>query len=54
MKKRILWNKKVDYNKIKVNVLQYQMFIIEYKKKLNEVKDNLIKILEGKFNEDLE
>ena len=50
----MLWNKKVDYNKIKVNVLQYQMFIIEYKKKLNEVKDNLIKILEGKFNEDLE
>ena len=28
------------------------MFIIENKKKLNEVKDNLIKILEGKFNED--
>ena len=30
------------------------MFIIENKKKLNEVKDNLIKILEGKFNEDHE
>ena len=30
------------------------MFIIECKKKSNEVKDNLIKILEGKFNEDPE
>ena len=47
-------NKKVDYNKIKVNGLQYQMFIIEYKKKSNQVKDNLIKILEGKFDEVIE
>ena len=47
-------NKKIDYNKIKVNGLQYQMFVIEYKKKSNEVKENLIKILEGKFNEIIE
>ena len=30
------------------------MFIIEYKKKSNQVKDNLIKILEGKFDEVIE
>ena len=30
------------------------MFIIEYKKKSNEVKENLVKILEGKFNEIIE
>ena len=30
------------------------MFIIEYKKKSNQVKDNLSKILEGKFDEVIE
>ena len=44
----------MSVNKIKVNGLQYQMFIIEYKKKSNQVKDNLIKILEGKFDEVIE
>ena len=43
-----------DYKKIKINPMQYEMFKLEFKKKTNEIKDNLVKILSGKFNEVIE
>ena len=43
-----------DYGKIKINPMQYEMFKLEFKKKTNELKDNLVKILSGKFKEVVE
>ena len=43
-----------DYGKIKINPMQYEMFKLEFKKKTNEVKDNLVKILSGKFKDIIE
>ena len=40
-----------DYSRIKINSMQYEMFKLEFKKKTNETRENLIKILNGKFNE---
>ena len=34
--------------------MQYEMFKLEFKKKTNEVKDNLVKILSGKFKDIIE
>ena len=34
--------------------MQYEMFKLEFKKKTNELKDNLVKILSGKFKEVVE
>ena len=34
--------------------MQYEMFKLEFKKKTNEIKDNLVKILNGKFKEVIE
>ena len=43
-----------DYGKIKISPMQYEMFKLEFKKKTNEIKDNLVKILNGKFKEVIE
>ena len=43
-----------DYGKIKINPMQYEMFKLEFKKKTNEIKENLVKILNGKFKEVVE
>ena len=43
-----------DYGKIKINPMQYEMFKLESKKKTNEIKDNLVKILSGKFKDVIE
>ena len=40
-----------DYSRVKINTMQYEMFKLEFKKKTSETKDNLVKILNGKFNE---
>ena len=42
---------KYDYSRIKINTMQYEMFKLEFKKKTNETKENLVKILNGKFKE---
>ena len=44
----------IDYSKIKISPMQYEMFKLEHKKKTNELKDNLVKILSGKFKEVIE
>ena len=40
---------KYDYSKVKISSMQYEMFKLEFKKKTNETKENLVKILNGKF-----
>ena len=40
-----------DYSRVKINTMQYEMFKLEFKKKTNEVRENLIKILNGKFQD---
>ena len=44
-------NFEYDYSRIKINTMQYEMFKLEFKKKTNETKDNLVKILNGKFKD---
>ena len=34
--------------------MQYEMFKLEFKKKTNEIKENLVKILSGKFKDVIE
>ena len=43
-----------DYGRIKNSPMQYEMFKLEFKKKTNELKDNLVKLLSGKFKEVVE
>jgi hypothetical protein len=43
-----------NYGKIEISPMQYEMFKLEFKKKTNETKENLIKILSGKFGEIIE
>ena len=43
-----------DYGKIKISTMQYEMFKLEFKKKTNEIKENLVKILSGKFKDVIE
>jgi hypothetical protein len=43
-----------DYGKIKISTMQYEMFKLEFKKKTNEIKENLVKILSGKFKDIIE
>jgi len=43
-----------DYGRIKISPMQYEMFKLEFKKKTNELKDNLVKLLSGKFKEVVE
>ena len=40
-----------DYSRIKINAMQYEMFKLDFKKKTNESKENLVKILNGKFKD---
>ena len=40
-----------DYSRIKINAMQYEMFKLDFKKKTNETKENLVKILNGKFKD---
>ena len=40
-----------DYSRIKINTMQYEMFKLDFKKKTNETKENLVKILNGKFKD---
>ena len=40
-----------DYSRVKISTMQYEMFKLEFKKKTNEVRENLIKILNGKFKD---
>ena len=44
----------IDYSKIKISQMQYEIFKSEFRKKTNESRENLIKILSGKFNEVIE
>ena len=37
-----------DYSRIKINAMQYEMFKLDFKKKTNETKENLVKILNRK------
>ena len=40
-----------DYSRVKINTMQYEMFKLESKKKSLETKENLVKILNGKFKD---
>ena len=44
----------IDYSKIKISQMQYEIFKSEFRKKTSESRENLIKILSGKFNEVIE
>jgi len=43
-----------DYSRIKINQMQYEMFKLEFKKKTNILRENLVKILNGKFDDIIE
>ena len=40
-----------DYSRIKISTMQYEMFKLDFKKKTNETRENLVKILNGKFKD---
>ena len=40
-----------DYSRVKISTMQYEMFKLDFKKKTNETRENLVKILNGKFKD---